>query len=277
MTAHLSRRSLLGLVGAGAGAYLLSGCSDDASDDPDAPQTINWWHIQNTEPMLPVWAAVAQEYQGAHSNVKIEIQPLENEAFKAKLTTATQAGSPPDLFQSWGGGVLKQQVDAGLVKDLTETVAPWKDSLLPLSLEPYTVDGKIYGVPFDIGMVGFWYNKDLFAQAPDHRAAGHLGRAARRGPQAQGRRDHPGRAGRQGQVAGPLLLGLPVHAHRRARRAPAGRQGQELRRPPTSWPPVSGSRSWSTSSRSRRASWARSTARRTGRPRRWATAVPRWS
>ena len=101
MTAHLSRRSLLGLVGAGAGAYLLSGCSDDASDDPDAPQTINWWHIQNTEPMLPVWAAMAQEYQGAHSNVKIEIQPLENEAFKAKLTTATQAGCPagplPDL------------------------------------------------------------------------------------------------------------------------------------------------------------------------------------
>ncbi|KWV32556.1 extracellular solute-binding protein [Micromonospora rifamycinica] len=165
MSAHLSRRSLLGLVGAGAGAYLLSGCSDDASDDPDAPQTINWWHIQNTEPMLPVWAAVAQEYQAAHNNVKIEIQPLENEAFKAKLTTATQAGSPPDLFQSWGGGVLKQQVDAGLVKDLTETVAPWKDGLLPLSLEPYTVDGKIYGVPFDIGMVGFWYNKDLFAKA----------------------------------------------------------------------------------------------------------------
>ncbi|XTZ13153.1 extracellular solute-binding protein [Micromonospora echinospora] len=165
MAAHLSRRTLFGLVGAGAGAYLLGACGGGDSGDPDDPQTINWWHIQNTEPMLPVWAAMAKEYQSAHDGVTVEIQPLENEAFKAKLTTATQAGSPPDLFQSWGGGVLKQQVDAGLVKDLTDDVKPWIGTLLPLALEPYTIDGRIYGVPFDLGMVGFWYNKDHFAKA----------------------------------------------------------------------------------------------------------------
>ncbi|MEU7848889.1 extracellular solute-binding protein [Micromonospora parva] len=165
MTTHLSRRTLLGLAGAGAGAYLLSACGDDEPSDPNAPQTINWWHIQNTEPMLPVWAALASEYKAAHPNVTLDIQPLENEAFKAKLTTATQAGDPPDLFQSWGGGVLKQQVDAGLVKDITDDVKPWIGGLLPAALEPYTIDGKIYGVPFDIGMVGFWYNKDLFTRA----------------------------------------------------------------------------------------------------------------
>ncbi|MET8087388.1 extracellular solute-binding protein [Micromonospora sp. NPDC005194] len=166
MTAHLSRRSLLGLAGAGAGAYLLSACSgDEKSSDPNAPQTINWWHIQNTEPMLPVWAAMANEYKTAHSNVTFTIQPLENEAFKAKLTTATQAGDPPDLFQSWGGGVLKQQVDAGLVKDLTDDVKDLVSGILPAAMQPYTIDGKIYGIPFDIGMVGFWYNKDLFARA----------------------------------------------------------------------------------------------------------------
>ncbi|MEU8285076.1 extracellular solute-binding protein [Micromonospora sp. NPDC048905] len=166
MTTHLSRRTLLGLAGAGAGAYLLSACSgDDKSSDPNAPQTINWWHIQNTDPLLPVWAAIANEYKTAHTNVTFDIQPLENEAFKAKLTTVTQAGDPPDLFQSWGGGVLKQQVDAGLVKDLTDDVKPWIGGLLPAAMEPYTIDGKIYGVPFDIGMVGFWYNKDLFTRA----------------------------------------------------------------------------------------------------------------
>ncbi|WP_166387034.1 extracellular solute-binding protein [Catellatospora methionotrophica] len=165
MTAHLSRRTLLGIAGAGAGAYLLSACGSDEPTNPDGPQTINWWHIQNTEPMLPVWAAMAKEYETAHPNVKVVIQPLENEAFKAKLTTATQAGSPPDLFQSWGGGVLKQQVDAGLVKDITADVQPWIGSLLPASVQPFTIDGKIYGVPFDVGMVGFWYNKDLFAKA----------------------------------------------------------------------------------------------------------------
>lgn len=163
MTAHLSRRSLLGLAGTTASALLLSACGDEPT--ADGPQTINWWHIQNTEPMLPVWAAVAKEYETAHTNVKIAIQPLENEAFKAKLTTATQAGSPPDLFQSWGGGVLRQQVEAGLVKDITAEVQPWIGTLLPASVQPFTIDGKIYGVPFDVGMVGFWYNKELFTKA----------------------------------------------------------------------------------------------------------------
>ncbi|MFB6391920.1 extracellular solute-binding protein [Polymorphospora lycopeni] len=161
---RLSRRSLMGLAGASAGALLLGACSDDATD-PDGAQTVNWWHIQNTEPMLSVWAAMAREYEAARGNLKVEIQPLENEAFKAKLTTATQAGSPPDLFQSWGGGVLRQQVEAGLVKDLTADVQPWIGNLLPVSVEPFTIDGKIYGIPFDVGMVGFWYNKDLFTRA----------------------------------------------------------------------------------------------------------------
>ncbi|GAB3153357.1 extracellular solute-binding protein [Micromonospora sonneratiae] len=164
MTAHLSRRSLLSLAGVSAGAFLLGACGDDSSTS-DGGQTIDWWHIQNTEPMLPVWAAMAKEYETAHDTVKIAIQPLENEAFKAKLTTATQAGSPPDLFQSWGGGVLKQQVDAGLVKDITADVQPWIGKLLPAAVQPFTIDGRIYGVPFDVGMVGFWYNRDLFARA----------------------------------------------------------------------------------------------------------------
>jgi len=163
---HISRRSLLGLAGAGAGALILGACSKDKSNtNANGPQTINWWHIQNTEPMLPVWAAMAKEYETAHPNVKINITSLENEAFKAKLTTVTQAGNPPDLFQSWGGGVLKQQVDATLVKDLTGDTSSWVGELLPAAVQPYTIDGKVYGIPWDIGMVGFWYNKDLFAKA----------------------------------------------------------------------------------------------------------------
>jgi raffinose/stachyose/melibiose transport system substrate-binding protein len=103
----------------------------------------------------------------AHPNVKIEITVLENEAFKQKLATAMQSGSPPDIFQSWGGGVLDQYAAAGLVQDLTPAMQTdgWGDSIAPGPLSLYTVDGKVYGVPWAAGMVGFWYNKDLFDQA----------------------------------------------------------------------------------------------------------------
>ncbi|GAA1763503.1 extracellular solute-binding protein [Luedemannella helvata] len=167
-TPNLSRRTFLGAAGATAGALALSACGSDDETPPaddNSPQTINWWHIQTTEPGLTQWATMAKAYEAANPNVKINITPLENEAFKAKLTTAGQAGNPPDLFQSWGGGVLSQQVDAGLVKDLSDSTKAWTGDLLPASLQPYTVEGKLYGIPWDVGMVGFWYNKDLFAKA----------------------------------------------------------------------------------------------------------------
>lgn len=160
---RISRRSFMSLTGAAVGAVVLGGCG--SSSEGGGTVTLDWWHIANTEPMLSVWAEAAKAYEQAHPNVKINITPLENEAFKAKLTTVTQAGAPPDIFHTWGGGVLKQQVTAHLVQDLTNATAPWIDTLTPASLQAYVIDGKNYGIPFDIGMVGFWYNKELFARA----------------------------------------------------------------------------------------------------------------
>ncbi|MFV2018847.1 extracellular solute-binding protein [Micromonospora sp. LOL_023] len=158
---HLTRRSLLGLAGLGVGAVALGGCGDSEGDS----SAIDWWHIHNTDPMLPVWAAFAEEFKAENPGTSINITPLENEAYKARLTTVTQAGNPPDIYHTWGGGVLGQQIDAGLCQDITDAVAPWRDILTPAATLPYEIDGKLYGVPFDIGMIGFWYNKALFSDA----------------------------------------------------------------------------------------------------------------
>lgn len=132
------------------------------------PVTITWWHITTKDPGLSDWQKMADDYMAAHPNVTIEITVLENEAFKTKLTTVMQSGDPPDIFQSWGGGTFNQQVEAGLLKDITadlEADPEWRDSFAPGALGVYSYQGKNYGVPWDMGMVGFWYNKDLFEQA----------------------------------------------------------------------------------------------------------------
>ncbi|MBE2315560.1 extracellular solute-binding protein [Solirubrobacter sp. CPCC 204708] len=155
-----------------AATALLVACGGGGDDDGSGsaskstgPVTIEWWHIQNNDPMKSVWADAVKQYEAANPNVKINVTVLENEAFKAKLTTTMQGGKVPDIFQSWGGGTLKEQVEAGLVQDVTEPTKAWIGDLNSAATGLYQIDGKQYGVPFNLGMVGVWYRKSLFEQA----------------------------------------------------------------------------------------------------------------
>jgi raffinose/stachyose/melibiose transport system substrate-binding protein len=128
--------------------------------------TFSWWHISTNDPGKADFQSIADAYTKAHPNVTIQITILENDAFKSKLATAMQAGTPPDLFQSWGGGVLKEYARAGLVQDLSAPLkGAWGDSISPSAVSLYAVDGKNYGVPWNLAMVGIWYNTDNFTKA----------------------------------------------------------------------------------------------------------------
>lgn len=128
---------------------------------------VTWWHISTNEPEKNFWQTVTDEYMAANPNVQVEITVLENEAFKSRLVTVMQAGDPPDLFQSWGGGVLWQYAEAGLVRNIApELEGEWKDSFsAKAALELYGRNGEYYGVPWTWGAVGVFYNKALFAKA----------------------------------------------------------------------------------------------------------------
>jgi len=131
------------------------------------PVTFSWWHIQTEETQKALWQSLADDYMAANPNVTIEVTVLENENFKAKMTTVMQTGEVPDIFQSWGGGTMNDQAEAGLLRDITAELATdgWGDTFSPGALGVYAYDGVNYGVPRDMGMVGFWYNTDLFSQA----------------------------------------------------------------------------------------------------------------
>lgn len=149
------------LVAAGTAAVLAlsaAACGDSGESDAD----VTFWHIQNEDPMKSTWQAMADEW-AEESGQSVEVSAIEVEDFKTRLATQTQAGDLPDLYNTWGGGVLAEQVEAGLVRDISGL--PCLDKVNPVALEAYTIDGKLYAIPFDQGVVGFWYNKDLFAQA----------------------------------------------------------------------------------------------------------------
>ena len=129
---------------------------------------IDWWHIWASEPPIAdTLQNLADQFMEENPDVEIVITTLENEAYKQKMGTVMQGGEPPDIFQSWGGGVLATYAQAGLVQDLTDALLEdgWGETIAEGPLALGLVDGKNYAVPWRSNFVGMWYNKDLFAQA----------------------------------------------------------------------------------------------------------------
>ena len=153
------------LAGALALVTAVGACSGGGSSGASSgPVKLTWWHNANTDPGLTFWQGVADEFHKANPNITVNVVPLQNEQFNTKIPVALQSSSPPDVFQQWGGGQLAGQVAAGKVLDITDDVKPWVGSL-GSAAGNWQVNGRQYGIPYNLGLVGFWYNKDLFGKA----------------------------------------------------------------------------------------------------------------
>ncbi|HEY1780545.1 MAG TPA: extracellular solute-binding protein [Roseiarcus sp.] len=144
----------------------LAACLGALSAPAYAETHVTVLHVSDNAAQKAIWDQIANDYNSAHPGVKVEFKYLENEAFKAKLPTMLQADeSRPDLFYSWGGGVMQAQDKAGFLKDITKDVSGWESDLTPTAVDAFKVDGKVVGVPFEVGEVAFYYNKKLFEKA----------------------------------------------------------------------------------------------------------------
>ena len=131
-----------------------------------ADSTIKWLHLETDPARLAAMQDVAKAYEAAHAGVLVELQFLENEAFKAKLPTLLQSNDPPSLFYTWGGGVLKEQSVTGKIWPIDAALdansGEWRGQLSQGAISAMVFDNKVWAAPFKSGVVSFWYNKDLF-------------------------------------------------------------------------------------------------------------------
>ena len=128
--------------------------------------TVRWLHIEQNAEIAAWFADVAKRFEAANPGTKVELQYLENEAYKKKLTTLLQSPDKPHLIYSWAGGVLREQVKAGVIEDISDAMnAGWRERFNPAAINLYAVNGRYYGAPMLTSQVGFFYSKELFAKA----------------------------------------------------------------------------------------------------------------
>ncbi|MFU8875963.1 ABC transporter substrate-binding protein [Micromonospora sp. SL4-19] len=153
-------------------ALLAAGCNSGDSEAPSAnelyknPVTLTWWHNASQDgPGKTYWEKVAKDFTALHPTVKIEIEAIEtNQLQRTRLPAALLTNDPPDIFQAWGGGEIREQVEADYLKDITGQVKT-EVANIGSAAEIWQVNGKQYGLPFRMGIEGIWYNKEMFAKA----------------------------------------------------------------------------------------------------------------
>lgn len=130
---------------------------------------VNWMYVENNPDTIAQWEALASAFEAANPGVTINMQFLENEAFKAKLPSLLQSDDAPDIFYSWGGGVLDVQRKSGALRpvtaDLDANGGEWRNTFSAGALSALSFDGDVWAVPFKVRATAFFYNKEQFAQA----------------------------------------------------------------------------------------------------------------
>lgn len=181
------KRKLLSLVMAGAMVLSLAACGNNtgagsvepspaASNEP-APAPVSDEDVAAAEITLDMWCIATESDSNRHSyeaaiadmaekypNITLNWEAFENQSYKTKIKAAVSANEMPDIFFTWSCAFLADFVDAGKVYCLDAAYEEFKDELPESMLGNSTYDGKHYGVPLTMNIVGLFANMDLLKQ-----------------------------------------------------------------------------------------------------------------
>jgi raffinose/stachyose/melibiose transport system substrate-binding protein len=136
------------------------------------PITITLRHTQvkdTQKKRLAMLEEVIKATEAAVPGLTITLDGVEDRVNRfEKLRAEMAAGSPPEIFDLFGGTDTKDYVKADRLLDLTPilTELGLKDKFF--SFEEFTVNGKIYGIPMAGYVEGIFYNKKILADNSLH-------------------------------------------------------------------------------------------------------------
>lgn len=127
--------------------------------------------MAGTSKQVGIYNDVIEEFKQKHPEVKIVDDSQGDEsAFNNILSTDIASGTMANIFRIQGVANLSEYIDNGLIMNMQpylEEDKEWGSGFTEGALSYYQVPGKdgIYGIPMESGLIGVYYNKDLFQKA----------------------------------------------------------------------------------------------------------------
>ncbi|MDT7842829.1 extracellular solute-binding protein [Streptomyces justiciae] len=142
--------------------------SNSASDKDDASGTLRVWLFQEVgnKPKEKVVDSVVAAFEKAHDGTKVEVEyiPIDTRAQRVKAAFNDPA-SAPDVMEYGNTDTAGYVKDGGLL-DVTQEFGAWPEAkdTDPTAKASVTVDGKVYGAPFYVGVRALYYRTDVFKE-----------------------------------------------------------------------------------------------------------------
>ncbi|REE86145.1 carbohydrate ABC transporter substrate-binding protein (CUT1 family) [Paenibacillus taihuensis] len=140
--------------------------SDRTKTVKDVKLSLRHTQIKETSKVrLGIFQDVVAKTEAENPGLKISMEGIDEVVNRdQKLKAEMAAGNPPDIFEVFGGADLNLYVKAGRMLDLTPIIEELgiKDKFA--SLDEFTIDGKVYGLPFGGYSEGVFYNKKMFTE-----------------------------------------------------------------------------------------------------------------
>jgi raffinose/stachyose/melibiose transport system substrate-binding protein len=105
---------------------------------------------------------IFDQYIAENPNIKIEVEALDDEAYKTKMKAYASGTDLPDFISVWGQpSFLDEYINAGLIAELN--AADYTTyGFVEGSLAGFSKNGKLYGLPRNTDMMAFYYNEAIF-------------------------------------------------------------------------------------------------------------------
>ncbi|KUO01069.1 extracellular solute-binding protein [Streptomyces caeruleatus] len=142
--------------------------TNSSSDKDDKTGTLRVWLFQEVgnKPKEKVVDSVVTAFEKAHDGTKVDVEyiPVETRAQRVKAAFNDPA-SAPDVIEYGNTDTAGYVKDGGLL-DVSKEFGDWTEAkdTDPTAKQSVTVDGKVYGAPFYVGVRALYYRTDVFKE-----------------------------------------------------------------------------------------------------------------
>ncbi len=145
--------------------FSVTACTDETgthkAEEKNSVKLTMWCIATEGDSNRRSYEKAIADMKAKYPEIEFDWEAIENESYKTKIKSAVAANELPDIFFTWSGAFLGDFVNVEKVYCLDDVLEKYADELPETMLGNTTYNGKHYGIPTTMNIVGLFANMEL--------------------------------------------------------------------------------------------------------------------